>query len=46
VVVRQLTLRSVDSECAGRVIEPRNNFVVGADAVLGAEGSIDTLKDR
>ena len=40
----QGALRSVDSECAGRVIEPRNKFVVGADVVLYAEGSIDTLK--
>ena len=44
VVVRQLTLRSVDSECAGRVIEPPNNFYVGADALIGAEGNIDTSK--
>jgi hypothetical protein len=26
-------LRSVDSECAGCVIEPRNKLVVGADVV-------------
>ena len=44
VVVRQLTLRTVDSECAGRVIEPRNNFYEGADALIGAEGNIDTSK--
>jgi len=34
-------LRSVDSEWAGRVIEPRKNCIVaGADAVATAEGSI------
>jgi len=33
-------LRSVDSECAGRVMEPRNSKnVARADAVLEAEGS-------
>ncbi|MFH1613508.1 MAG: hypothetical protein ABIG61_00280 [Planctomycetota bacterium] len=37
-------LRSVDSECAGRVIEPRKSNFVGADDVVVAEGSIDTLK--
>ena len=42
--VGEPALRSVDSECAGRVIEPRNKFVVGADVVLYAEGSIATLK--
>jgi len=36
-------LRSVDSECAGCVIEPRNILVVGVDAVTLVEGNIDTL---
>jgi hypothetical protein len=39
VAVGQPTLRSVDSEWAGRVIEPRNYVVVGADAVNLAEGN-------
>ncbi len=33
-------LRSVDSEDVGRVIEPRNLLLVGADAVPLAEGNI------
>ncbi len=33
-------VRSVDSEDAGRVIEPRNHLFVGADAVSRAEGNI------
>ena len=37
--VEQSTLRSLDSECAGRVIEPRNSVLVGADAVNLAEGN-------
>jgi len=38
-------LRSVDSECAGRVIEPRKTCSVAiADAVLVAEGSIPEPK--
>jgi hypothetical protein len=36
-------LRSVDSERAGRVIEPRNHKLVGADAVAKAEGNIVVL---
>lgn len=36
-------LRSVDNECAGRVMEPRNS-VVGADAVAVAEGNTDVLE--
>jgi hypothetical protein len=39
-------LRSVDSEHAGREIEPRKEDVVGADAVGRAEGHIDTLERR
>ncbi len=35
----QSTLRSVDSECVGRVIEPRKGLNRGADAVTAAEGS-------
>ena len=34
-LVRQLTLRGMDIECAACVIEPRNNFVAGADALIG-----------
>ncbi len=37
----QSVLRSVDRECAGRVIEPRNVDNVGADAVSVAEGRAD-----
>ena len=36
-------LRSVDSECAGRVIEPRKDFVAEADAVDIAEGNTGAL---
>jgi len=43
VVQRSTRLRSVDSECAGRVMEPRNN-VVGADAVAAAEGNTNVLE--
>ena len=32
-------LRSVDSECLGRVIEPRNDIFVGADVFKTAESS-------
>lgn len=40
-VVGRPTLRSVDSERVGRVIEPRKRFVEGADAVVSAEGNIE-----
>ena len=40
VVVGRPALRSVDSECAGRVIEPRNGVSAGADVVKKTEGSI------
>ncbi len=33
------TLRSVDREWMGRVIEPRKHLVVGADAIRVSEGS-------
>jgi hypothetical protein len=33
-------LRSVDSERVGRVMEPRKEFLVDADAVETAEGNI------
>ena len=36
-------LRSVDSECMGRVIEPRKDFVAEADAVDIAEGNTGAL---
>jgi hypothetical protein len=39
VAVGQPTLRSVDSEWTGRVIEPRNYGIAGADAVNLAEGN-------
>ena len=38
-------LRSVDSERAGRVIEPRKFLVAGADAFVGAEGNIVMLQE-
>src|SRR6185295_14376720 len=38
------SLRSVDSEAVGRVIEPRNRPMVGADAVEPAEGSTEARK--
>jgi hypothetical protein len=41
VAVGRPTLRSVDSEWAGRVIEPRNYMIAGADAVVLAEGNIE-----
>jgi hypothetical protein len=39
VVLGQPRLRSVDSEGAGCVIEPRNREIAGADVVSGAEGN-------
>ena len=39
--VEQSALRSVDSECAGRVMEPRNEIVAGADAIGKAEGNAE-----
>lgn len=38
-------LRSVDSECESRVMEPRKN-VVGADALPTAAGNTDVLEAR
>ena len=38
VVAERFALRSVDSGCAGRAIEPRKNRFAGADAVLKADG--------
>ena len=40
-VLRQLTLRSVHREHAGRVSEPRKLVVVEADVVTATEGSIE-----
>ena len=39
-------LQSVDSERAGRVIEPRKQIVVDADAVASAEGTTAAGKSR
>ena len=41
VVAESSVLRSVDSGCAGRAIEPRKKRVAGADAVRKAEGRTD-----
>lgn len=41
VAVEQSTLRSVDSECAGRVIEPRNMAFAGVDAVYKAQDNTE-----
>ena len=42
--VSQGALRSVDSECEGRVIEPRKKLFVGAVVLQGGGGSIGTPK--
>jgi hypothetical protein len=41
VAVEQSILRSVDSECASRVIEPRNIVFAGVDAVHKAEDNTE-----
>ena len=38
--------RSVDSECAGRVIEPREKQAAEADAIVTAEGSTERPEDH
>jgi len=45
VVEGRPSLPSVDSECAGRVMEPRKDLIVGVDTVDGVEDSTDTLWD-